>query len=52
VVRLLRDRAAAEALGARARAYVEAHHDWERNFAGVEQIVERAVERRRHRVRL
>ncbi len=51
VVRLLEDTAAARALGARARAYVERHHDWEINFAGVEDIARYAVERRAARLR-
>lgn len=49
VLALLDDPARAEALGRAARAYVEAHHDWEHNFAGVEEVIARAVERRRVR---
>jgi polysaccharide biosynthesis protein PslH len=46
---LLADRERRSRLGESARLYVEAHHDWEKNFAGIDGIVERAIERRRRR---
>lgn len=49
---LLADRARRAELAAAGRAYVEAHHDWEKNFAGVEDIVQRAMQRRAERLGL
>jgi glycosyltransferase involved in cell wall biosynthesis len=40
---LLADRAAADALGARARAFVEAHYDWEVVFRPLDEILARTA---------
>ncbi|MFO0726760.1 MAG: TIGR03087 family PEP-CTERM/XrtA system glycosyltransferase [Myxococcota bacterium] len=51
VSKLLEDEEAARALGRRARAYVEEHHDWERSFARIDDIVAEAPRRRDARLR-
>jgi glycosyltransferase involved in cell wall biosynthesis len=45
VNRLLSDPAAARALGGRARAFVEAHYDWEAAFQPLDLLLERLASR-------
>lgn len=45
ICKLIEDQARRKTLGEAGRRYVEAHHDWEKNFAGVDGIVARAIER-------
>ena len=51
VAQLLSEEEEARALGRRARAYVEEHHDWERSFAAIDEIAEEAIVRRDLRLR-
>lgn len=46
---LLSDEARRAKLGEAARRYVEVHHDWEKNYARVDEIIARAVNRHRAR---
>jgi sugar transferase (PEP-CTERM/EpsH1 system associated) len=51
VSRLLADPAAARALGARARAFVEAHYDWEAAFRPLDALLDRLAPEPRARAR-